>query len=239
MFIVNLAGLNIAIDNKYDYVKTICENYITFEKEYDFIASASITEIHKEKSLNNCDVPDEIIESICIYRNIAEQLPRFDGFVFHSAAIEFNQKAYCFAAKSGTGKTTHINQWRKAFGKTVNIINGDKPILRLIGKQVYACGTPWSGKERLNKNTIFPLNGIAFLHRSDVNNITPINTQEALNELIKQVYIPNSSDAFEKTIKLIEKIIFNIPTWRLECNVSEEAAILASATMTDEDRSGY
>ena len=37
-----------------------------------------------------------------------------------------------FTAQSGTGKSTHIKLWKKHFGKDVDIVNGDKPIVRVF-----------------------------------------------------------------------------------------------------------
>ena len=88
-------------------------------------------------------------EILCIYRAIAEKLPLYNRFVMHGAAISFEDKAYIFTAASGTGKSTHIRLWRKAFGNPVGIVNGDKPVIEIKDdgtSLVY--GTPWAGKER-------------------------------------------------------------------------------------------
>ena len=71
MFVVCLAELNIAIENKYDYIKEMCRDYIT-ENKADFCVSASDEEINAE-SKGTC-FDKGYLESLAIYRKIAEKI---------------------------------------------------------------------------------------------------------------------------------------------------------------------
>ena len=139
-----LADLKIQIEHEYQYMTQFCKDYLSEFDAPNIIASADKKSILKEKELVP-NAPIESCESLCIYRAIAEQLPRFDRFVFHGAAIEYDGSAYLFTAPSGTGKTTHINLWRKYLGDKVDIINGDKPIIK-VNETATVYGTPWAGK---------------------------------------------------------------------------------------------
>lgn len=72
---------------------------------------------------------------------MAKNIVKYDGFVIHGACILYKDNAYLFIAPSGTGKTTHIRLWIKHLRDLV-IINGDKPIIRLINTLPYIYGTP-------------------------------------------------------------------------------------------------
>ncbi len=231
MFVIKIAELKIAIENKYDFVFNVCRDYIVDENDYDFKVSVSDDEMNTERISSGDGFSDGFIESVCIYRNIATQLPRFDAFVMHCAAIEVDGQAFCFGAKSGTGKTTHIKQWRKTFGEKVHVINGDKPIMRIFDGNVFVCGTPWGGKENLHSNVIVPLKSICFIYQNQENVIKQISSHEALGKLLQQAFIPKDSEKAEKTISLIGKVLEQTKMWLLGCNVSNEAAVMSYNAM--------
>lgn len=231
LFVIKIADLKIAIDNKYDFVYNICKNYIVDDVDYSFKVSVSVEEMEAERIASGTNNPDGYIESVCIYRNIALELPKYNAFVIHCAAIEVDGDAYCFAARSGTGKTTHIKLWRRTFGEKVHVINGDKPIMRFYDDKILVCGTPWGGKENLSSNVMIPLKSVCFIYQNPDNTIKRITPHEALGKLLKQVFIPKSTDDASKTIDLIGKMLERIPMWSLGCNISQEAALTSYNAM--------
>lgn len=65
--------------------------------------------------------------------DFARALLNYNGFCLHSSAIAVDNKAVLFAAKSGTGKSTHTRLWREYFGEDKAVmINDDKPAIRLM-----------------------------------------------------------------------------------------------------------
>ncbi|MBR2973398.1 MAG: hypothetical protein IKC41_04195, partial [Clostridia bacterium] len=110
MFVVCLAELNIAIENKYDYIKEMCRDYIT-ENKADFCVSASDEEINAE-SKGTC-FDKGYLESLAIYRKIAEKITQYNGFLLHGVAFEAKNCGIAFLAKSGVGKTTHAKLWKE------------------------------------------------------------------------------------------------------------------------------
>lgn len=216
-----LSDLKVNIEHKYDYMSEFCKDYIAKFDDANIIAKADDNAIAKEKEMVPL-APLKSCESLCIYRAIAEQLPQFDRFVFHGAAIEYDGNAYLFTAPSGTGKTTHINLWRKYLGDKVGIINGDKPIIR-VEDDVTVYGTPWAGKEGYQKNTKAPLRAICIIKQGKTNSIVRLKNSEAINHLMRQVYMPHDAIALSKTLELLGKMIEKTPVHELSCDISEEA----------------
>lgn len=233
MFVIKIAELRILIENRFDFVRTICEQYIVDGDDYDFSVSVCDDELGTERKLSGEQFSDGFIESVCIYRAIARELPRYDAFVMHCAAIEYDGKAYCFTAKSGVGKTTHINLWKKRFGDKVRYINGDKPIFRFIDGEIIVCGTPWGGKEGLHSNVCFPLGSICFIERGENNEIESISSHDALNKLLNQVFLPDNNEYKFKTLDFIGELISKTPIYKLKCNISDEAAKTSFEKMTN------
>lgn len=225
-----LSDLKVNIEHKYDYMSEFCKDYIARFDAADIVAKADDNAIAKEKAMVP-GAPIESCESLCIYRAIAEQLPQFDRFVFHGAAIEYGGSAYLFTAPSGTGKTTHINLWHKYLDDKVGIINGDKPIIK-ADDNITVYGTPWAGKEGYQRNTKAPLKAICIIKQGKTNSIVRLQPSEAINHLMRQVYMPRDAASLSKTLALLGKMIEKTPVYELSCDISKEAFDTSFGEMT-------
>ncbi len=245
MFKIKIADFVIEIDNKYSFIKTQCEKYIYDGEGKDLFASCTEEDISNEENVAKGDpelceflmsLEQEYrrgyLESVCIYRTICLQLPERDAFIMHAAVIEVDGLAYAFTARSGTGKSTHIGLWKKYLGERVKIVNGDKPIIRLIDGVFYAYGTPWCGKEGWNRNVRCQMQGLCFLERATENRIDKIPLYDAASLIMKQILIPKDALGAIKTFELVDKMINEIDCWRLGCNISIEAAKIAYEAMS-------
>lgn len=152
-----------------------------------------------------------------------QMLLRHKRMVLHSSCIARNGKAILFSAPSGTGKSTHTGLWRKYYPDTY-YINDDTPILRLdTDGEVLACGSPWSGKERLNRNVQVPLAGIVFLEQGKNNMITPLSNAEAMGRLLGECRKIPFCDAMQQVAELCGQVLERVPVYRLTCDISQEA----------------
>jgi len=246
MFQIEVAGLAIHIENRFENVRHLCHGYITrAEQRADIVVSVSDEEIKKEQEKEPGTVHnDGYTESVIVYEKISNALAAFDAFVMHSAVVEVNGKAYAFAAESGMGKTTHIRYWKEVLGDRVKVINGDKPIFRFISKidylltdskpssgmsdnekTLYAFGTPWCGKEGWQENTYAPLKALCLLERGEKNEIFPEDPFVYLGELMKHFHLPGEGLVYmPKLIGLIDCMISTIPVYRLRCTNDRSAA---------------
>ena len=229
MFYICIADLNICIDNKYDYVERLCREYmIDAPDRIDMSVSVSSEAVRTEMEIAETEVSEGYAEGICIYREICKRLPvEFGAYLFHSAVIEYGGDGFAFAAKSGTGKSTHILLWRKAFGEGVYVVNGDKPIMRFIGDKLYAYGTPWCGKEGWQTNAKTPLKGICFIERATKNSIRKIGADEAVMRIFHQILTPSDLETVDALFPLLDRTLREVPCYVLGCNISEEAAHVA------------
>ena len=233
-FQIRLANINIAVNSIYDEVFRLCRDYLT-DGAPDFCISTSPADIEFErvKSIREAetegiapvDYPDPYLETLAIYRQIATGMLSRDTILLHGAVIAVKDKAWLFTAPSGTGKTTHIRLWLDNIEGSY-VVNGDKPLIR-IGEEVTVFGTPWAGKEGMQKNIGVNLCGIVFLERGTQNSIARTTLSQSLPTLIQQSYRPNEKSALEKTLALIGKLGSRIPLYRLKCNMLPEAALTA------------
>ena len=228
-----LAGKKIEIECIYKRGFIDCKDYLSDFIEPDFIVSASNEEIFERavaiigikrlKDLASTSIELGDIESMIIYKKIAEKMLWYNIILMHGAAIAINNKCFIFIAPSGTGKTTHVLNWLKLFPDTI-VVNGDKPLIDLDKKIVY--GTPWSGKEKMNTNCSVPLSGIVRLERGLENSLTKVNFKHIFPALLQQCYIPDDVTLYHKAIGLIGKF-HDIPCYNLICNMEVNSAQVA------------
>ena len=131
MFCVQIAEVLVAVENRYAFTERLCADYIAnvSPDECDFSVSATPEEIAAENSDGGTFSP-AYCESLALYRKICTRMLDYDAFLLHAAVVSYGGRGFAFAAKSGTGKSTHVAQWMRALGDDVTVVNGDKPILR-------------------------------------------------------------------------------------------------------------
>ncbi len=236
MFTIRIADITVKIHNRFGYVERLCRNYIVPDGAADLEISVPEEDIRAEMAQAEVPSTPGYAEGICVYRMICRQLPyKFDSYLFHSAVIEYEGEGYAFAAKSGTGKSTHVSLWQKRFGDAVHIVNGDKPILRFVNDRLYAYGTPWCGKEGYEENTSVPLRAICFLERAKENSIRRIEPEDAVMRIFQQILTPGDLQTVDALFPLLDRTLREVPVYVLGCNISEEAAEVAYSGMNREN----
>lgn len=195
--------------------------------------SVSDDVINEEKSQQpERNFSDGYCESICLYRALCEKMVDYDAFLFHASVVAVDGKAYAFAAKSGTGKSTHTRLWMEHFGEKAMIVNGDKPIIRCKNNEFVAYGTPWCGKESLENNVGVPLKALCFLERGTENYIEKADSKEVCRRIFHQVVMPKEFQKRMKFLNMIENMVKNVPVYILHCNISDEAVTVAYNEMS-------
>jgi len=178
---------------------------------------------------------EEDCEYLCTGGSFYRQLVNFDGLLLHSSAVVVDGRAYLFSAPCGTGKSTHTALWLKHFGDRAAILNDDKPAIRCVDGTWYAYGTPWSGKYDKSVNIRVPLAGICVLRRGEVNKIGRYGGFSAVHDILEQTTRSRSPEFMNKMLTLLDRLIREVPVWRMECNMDVSAAIMSHAVMSGEN----
>lgn len=221
MFVVRLAELNIGIENKYDYIYNMCVDYIT-DNAPDFTISVSYDEIMEEDK--GTGFYKGYLESLAVYRKIAERILKYNGFLMHGVAVDVGGCGIAFLAKSGVGKSTHTRLWKELLKNKMTVVNGDKPLIRMIDGKIFAYGTAWAGKENIHTNTKTELKKICFIERSSQNECSPMEKDKVFEKLIKQIYIPKDKSLLYLTLEYINTLIEKCDFYLIKCNTDISAA---------------
>ena len=235
-FRISLAGQCVGICSIYDEVYHLCRDYLSDETEVAFGVETRPEDIsfEQEKSLREAALegkpavlyPESYLETLAVYRKIALGMLKYDTWLMHGSAIAVENEAFLFTAASGTGKTTHTRLWLEQIPGAY-IVNGDKPLLRMRDGICEACGTPWSGKENMNRNAMVPLRAICFLNRAAENRIEEIPFRDAAPLLLQQSYRTADSLIMQRTMQLVKELGEHVRFYRLFCNMEPEAALVS------------
>lgn len=231
-----IAGKIIEITSIHEDVHVLCREYreqgipelmvgIT-QSDIEVERDKSATEDRRNK-VPIRQFPDNYLETLAVYRQIAEQMIAYDTLLFHGSVVSVDGEGYLFTAKSGTGKSTHTRLWRELFLERAIMINDDKPLLRIREEDVLVYGSPWDGKHRLSANMAVPLKAICILERNEKNHIESIAKKQAYPMLVQQTYRSQNPLILGKTMELIDKMADRVPLYKLGCNQDIEAAKVA------------
>ena len=242
-FSIHIANRVVGISALHDATRQFCKDYLTEEPpeltvtvtqvDIEYERNKSIRE-EKMEGIPARNFPDSYLETLAVYRKIADKMLSLDTLLYHGSAIAVDGQSYLFTATSGTGKSTHTRLWREAFGERAVMVNDDKPLLSITDDGVFACGTPWNGKHFLGNNVVLPLKAICILQRGEENHIRPITPAEALPILLQQSYRPNGVCAMGKYMELVDKLANGVSFYLLECNMDPKVALVSYEAMSAE-----
>ena len=113
-FTIRLADITIGVKCIYESTKQYCREYLSSE-EPDFRITVDRADIEMESRFDSSGKAwsDACLETLALYRKIAEEMPRRNVFLFHGSAVSVDGTAYLFMGQSGAGKSTHANLWCK------------------------------------------------------------------------------------------------------------------------------
>ena len=156
---------------------------------------------------------------------------RYKTILIHASCVGYNNRAYPFIAKRGTGKSTHSQLWLKNIPDT-ELINDDNPILRIVDNTVFLYGSPWSGKTPCYRNMKRQLGAIVEIARAKSNSIERLSAINALAKMLPAC----STMKWDETIygnlcDTLTEIIEKIPIYTLHCLPDDEAALLCQKTI--------
>lgn len=219
-----IAGLKTEYDILYDRLKEHSEPYKSeFDGEPD-IRIELTEEDYLKKQKESLKIPIDLVEYIGVGALFNRELMNYNGIMLHSSCVEKDGYAYLFSADCGTGKSTHTHLWLKNLSGT-RIINDDKPALRLEDDVWYAHGTPFSGKHNESTNTKVPVRAIVFIERAEKNEVSRLDTAEAIKLIFKQLLTARDREIGFKLLENVDLLLTKVPVFLLKCNMEDEAAI--------------
>ena len=152
---------------------------------------------------------------------------KHNSVFIHSSALIYDGGAYLFSARSGVGKSTHTKLWREAFPDKVQMINDDKPVVRLYNDKVIAYGTPFDGGSGIANNISAPLKAIVFVERGEENSVSIPSTSEVIQNLYMSSLRFINKESATLMLSNFEKLVNLTDFYILKCNTDISSAYIA------------
>jgi len=214
-----------SMNSSSEFISYICDKY----------SEEVIIMLKLSKSLNKAIIyyrQDYLDDQGLIMDLLIEILIRYciiqrGGFSIHAAAINYNESGILFTAPSGTGKSTQAKLWQRY--KQVEILNDDRPIIRMKDGQWHVYGTPWSGSNLQIINKSVALSAIIAIRQSPENSIRRLNSKEVAAYVMPRCFLPYFDQKLMDTaINHIVSVMKNTPVYLLSCKPDEEAVKMVS-----------
>ena len=225
-----LAGIPVQFENQYPELAQLCRGYET-ELPPAFHISVSAGELEQERRQQPGEFSNGYLETVCSYRQAANRLLERNVFVMHASVVALDGEAYAFLAPSGVGKTTQTRLWQQHFGQRLRVINGDKPLIRMVhdgeAAQFHAYGTPWQGKEGMGCNACAPLKAVFFLKQSREPGAVPATHAQKVDLLFRQLLMPVEPERMMRLLNMADKLVSSVPFYVLSCDMTEASVLCA------------
>ena len=227
-FKIKIANIVVEVNAFNESTKKYCKDFLCDENS-DYVITMTKEDLENETHIQEDGKVYASEEISALYRKIANLFIERNIVVMHGSSFKVNDYAFIVTARSGVGKSTHVNLLKEYLKDKLEYINDDKPLLEVNDDNCMLYSSPWNGKERRGNNTYAPLKAIIFLNRGD-NTFRKIeNKQEFYFKLLTQIYLPADKTKREKALKIIDVLLKRLNFY--EINVNKE---LDSASMTYE-----
>ena len=222
-FKIKIANIVFEINAFNETTKKYCAKFINEDKPNYVITMTEQDLIDESTNSENGKV--YVNEEIsALYRKIADILVEDNIVVFHGSSFMVNGGGFIVTARSGVGKSTHVNLLKELLGNELVYINDDKPLVE-VKNDITIFSNPWNGKERRGNNISAPLKAVLFLSRSEEPSYKKIiNKEEAYIKLLSQIYLPKEKSKREKALKLVDLILKNTDFYEINVNMNIESA---------------
>lgn len=195
-----------------------------------FPSTTQIAEAHLSKDASQCTfyckTPFTRIFRSDLFH--ALQLPflylaqRHQMAVLHSSSILYEDKAWLFAASSGTGKSTHAGLWHSLL--QVPVLNGDLNLLATDNDQAVIHGIPWCGSSGLADTGTHPLGGIILLRQSSEDYVEQLSEDQKRLLVLQRLISPAwNGKLYGRSLSLVDDLADQILICRLHCTPNPKA----------------
>ena len=227
-FKIKIADIVIEINAFNESTRKYCGDFLSDEQS-QYVITMSKEDLENEKHINEDGKVYASEEISALYRKIADLFIERNIVVFHGSSFKVNDYAFIVTARSGVGKSTHVNLLKQLLGNDLEYINDDKPLLEVNNDNLILYSSPWNGKERRGNNIKAPLKAIIFLSRGNNTYKQLNNSEEVYFKLLSQIYLPRDKAKREHALKIIDILLKSVNFY--EINVNKE---IDSASMTYE-----
>jgi hypothetical protein len=151
-----------------------------------------------------------------------------DRIPVHASAIVKDGGAVLFLGESGTGKSTQSGLWMRHIEGSW-LLNDDSPLVRVASGEIYACGSPWSGKTHCYCPRMVPLKAMVRLRQGARNTIERLGSLSSIGAIFPSCppLLALDGSLAARMLATVGSIATRVPVYRMECRPDREAVEVA------------
>lgn len=156
------------------------------------------------------------------------RIAHFGGALIHCCGILYEGKALLFCGKSGAGKSTTAEIWKR---NGFTVLNDDRIVVRMLDGVAVAAATPWHGTMREIHPEMVPLGGVFHLIQAQENRTHPVEFQQGVTRLMANAIAPHyHEEHLANTVGACGDVLEAAPSFDLEFTPDEGAmeAVMAA-----------
>lgn len=184
------------------------------EKSYDRYVETEKKSVLEYQKRNKCT--ESYAEFSTLQVKAGDALLRDERMLFHGVGMIYKERGYILTAPSGTGKSTQFRNLHTLYGNECRIINGDKPVVRHLDKNMYMIyPSPWNGKENWAGKESALLRAVIWLEQGPENQIRECTAPEMVLPIFNEViYSAPDSETVHEACVMIDGILSSVPVYR-------------------------
>lgn len=207
---VSISGLRVRLGLRFEQTVEPFHEFIVDDNCNSFDICVTDEDVIRYPTICPSGVLDYVSEFYILMAMTSEYLLLNSRALFHGVSFLWRGRAWIITAESGVGKTTQLRHWQRLFGDEIEVINGDKCILRLENNgSIFVDPSPWAGKEGDMGFTGGELAGIICLEQALENNIERIFPRNSVLRVFSQFLFLADNAAQVHAVARIEDAILS------------------------------
>lgn len=161
---------------------------------------------------------------------------RHGTLLVHASVVRHAKRGYAFIAKSGTGKSTQVNNWVNVI-PDCDLMNDDNPVIRIIDGESWIYGSPWSGKTPCYRQVKAPLGAVTQIVRAQENRAEKMPPIMGFNALVSSCSAMKWDKAsYHGVCDTVSTILETTGCYALHCTADKQSAIVCYEFLTNTER---
>lgn len=158
---------------------------------------------------------------------------RHGTLLVHASVVRHKERGYAFIAKSGTGKSTQVNNWLSVI-PDCDLMNDDNPVIRIIEGEPWIYGSPWSGKTPCYRQVKARLGAVTQIVRAQENHAERLMPIMGFNALVSSCSAMKWDKAsYNGVCDAVSAILETTGCYALHCTADKQSAIVCHEFLTN------
>ena len=155
------------------------------------------------------------------------------AMILHASCVDTPLGGILFSGHSGAGKSTQGDLWCRYGG--AKLLNGDRPIIRQVGNEWRAYGSPYAGSSGCHINDSSSIRAIVFIQQAKECQVRKVQGIEKFRKIFGNLTVNLWDQAYvTKASAFVQRLAEAVPVYELKCTKDQEAVLALQKFLENE-----